>query len=171
MHRESDSIALSMEALRSLGSWAADCAERALSVHERQADSDSRPRAAIEGIRVFAAGGRRTAQLRSLAMGANSAAREVGDPAAARGRSRRVPRRARARARPGRRSTHRRCRGPLGDRAGYPGSVRSLAADARSSRGRQQVGHLVLCAGCGHTRPELFVGGPTSAPGRSASLP
>jgi hypothetical protein len=63
MARESKYFPLSLESLRALGSWAADCAERALPVYEKHADSDSRPRAAIEGIRVFAAGGRRTAQL------------------------------------------------------------------------------------------------------------
>lgn len=50
---------------------------------EKYADSDSRPRAAIEGLRVFAGGSKRTAQLRSLAMSAHAAAREVGHPAAA----------------------------------------------------------------------------------------
>lgn len=80
--RESKYFSLSLESLRALGSWAADCAERALSVYENYANSDSRPRAAIEGIRVFAAGGKRTAQLRSLALSAFSAAREADDPAA-----------------------------------------------------------------------------------------
>jgi hypothetical protein len=83
MGRESRYFTLTLESLRALGSWAADCAERALSVYEKHADSDSRPRAAIEGIRVFASGGRRTAQLRSLALQAHAAARDVGDPAAA----------------------------------------------------------------------------------------
>lgn len=83
MANESKYFSLSLESIRALGSWAADCAERALPVYEKHADSDFRPRAAIEGIRVFAAGGRRTAQLRSLALSAYSAAREVGDPAAA----------------------------------------------------------------------------------------
>jgi hypothetical protein len=83
MARESKYFPLSLESLRALGGWAADCAERALSVYETRADSDSRPRAAIEGIRMFANGGKRTAQLRSLALSAYSAAREVNDPAAA----------------------------------------------------------------------------------------
>jgi Imm-5 like putative immunity protein len=83
MARESKYFSLSLESLRALGSWAADCAERALSVYENYANSDSRPRAAIEGIRVFAGGGKRTAQLRSLALSAYSAAREVDDHAAA----------------------------------------------------------------------------------------
>ncbi len=80
---ESKYFSLSLESLRALGSWAADCAERALSVYESQAESDSRPRAALEGIRLFANGGRRTAQLRSLALSALAAAREANDPAAA----------------------------------------------------------------------------------------
>ncbi len=83
MGRESRYFTLTLGSLRALGSWAADCAERALPVYEKHADSDSRPRAALEGIRVFAAGGRRTAQLRSLALSAHSAARETNDPAAA----------------------------------------------------------------------------------------
>ena len=74
---------LTLESLRAIASWAADCAERALPVYETHAESDSRPRAAIEGIREFAGGGKRTARLRSLAMEAHAAAREVGDPAAA----------------------------------------------------------------------------------------
>ena len=83
MAPESKYFSLSLESLRALGSWAADCAERALSVYETHADSDPRPRAAIQGIRAFAGGGKRTAQLRSLALSAFSAAREADDPAAA----------------------------------------------------------------------------------------
>jgi hypothetical protein len=74
---------LTLESLRAVGAWAADCAERALPVYETRDDADPRPRAAIEGIREFADGGARTARLRSLAVGANAAAREIGDPAAA----------------------------------------------------------------------------------------
>lgn len=83
MGRESRHFTLSLESLRILGSWAADCAERALPVFEKHAASDTRPRAAIDGIRVFAGGGRRTAELRFLALAAMAAAREVGHPAAA----------------------------------------------------------------------------------------
>ncbi|PKQ16417.1 MAG: hypothetical protein CVT67_04615 [Actinobacteria bacterium HGW-Actinobacteria-7] len=79
---ESRYFTLSLESLRAIGGWAADCAERALSLYEAHVDSDSRPRAAIEGIREFAGGGRRTARLRSLAMEAHAAAREISDPAA-----------------------------------------------------------------------------------------
>jgi hypothetical protein len=83
MRRESDYFPLSLESLRAIGNWAADCAERALPVFAKHVDSDSRPYAAIEGIRVFAGGGKRTARLRVLALEANRAAREAGDPAAA----------------------------------------------------------------------------------------
>lgn len=82
MDRERVYFDLSMESLRAIGAWAADCAERALPVFEAHAVSDPRPHAAIEGIREFAAGGRRTARLRTLATAAHAAAREVGDPAA-----------------------------------------------------------------------------------------
>ena len=80
---ESKYFKLSLESLRAIGGWAADCAERALSVYENHPESDSRPRAAIEGIREFAGGGKRTARLRSLAIEAHAAARDIGDPAAA----------------------------------------------------------------------------------------
>ena len=83
MDREPKYFTLSLESLRAIGGWAADCAERALAVYETHADADTRPRAAIEGIRGFAGGGKRTARLRSLALEAHAAAREVGDPAAA----------------------------------------------------------------------------------------
>jgi hypothetical protein len=83
MAREARYFSLSLEALRSLGSWAADCAERALPVYENYVHEDPRPRAAIDGIRVFAGGGKRTARLRVLALAAFSAAGEAGDPAAA----------------------------------------------------------------------------------------
>ncbi|MEA4908426.1 MAG: hypothetical protein VB089_12440 [Anaerolineaceae bacterium] len=82
MDRESKYFPLSLESLRALGGWAADCAERALPVFEQRAASDTRPRAAIAAIRGFAAGGKRTAQLRTLSLAAFSAAREAGDLAA-----------------------------------------------------------------------------------------
>ena len=83
MAEESRYFTLSLESLRAIGGWAADCAERALPVYESRAAADPRPRAAIEGIREFADGGKRVARLRSLAMEAHAAAREIGEPAAA----------------------------------------------------------------------------------------
>lgn len=82
MPREPDSITLSLDDLRVMGRWAAECAERALPVFESRAPSDPRPRAAIEGIRRFASGGKRTAQLRSLVWAAYAAARDIAHPAA-----------------------------------------------------------------------------------------
>ena len=83
MDPESNYFELSLDSLRAIGSWAADCAERALSIYEAHVGSDLHPRAALEGIRVFAAGGKRTAKLRSLALSAYAAAREADNPAAA----------------------------------------------------------------------------------------
>ena len=82
MAREAKYFTLRLDSLRAIGGWAADCAERALSVYETQANSDSRPRAALEGIRGFAAGGKRTALLRTLSLAAFAAAREADAPAA-----------------------------------------------------------------------------------------
>jgi hypothetical protein len=78
-----ESITLSLEDLRALGGWAADCAEQALPVYTAQVAGDSRPQAALDGIRAFARGGKRTAQLRTLSLAALAAAREASDPAAA----------------------------------------------------------------------------------------
>ena len=76
-------ITLSEADLRLVGRWAANCAERVLTLFEAKAPSDARPREAIEGIRAFVRGGKRTARLRSLCWAALKAAREVDDPAAA----------------------------------------------------------------------------------------
>jgi hypothetical protein len=62
--------------------WAADCAERTLSLFEVAAPNDPRPREAIEGVRAFARGGAGIGELRALAARAHAAAREVDDPAA-----------------------------------------------------------------------------------------
>ena len=114
---ESRYFTLSLESLRAIGSWTADCAERALPIFETRAGSDPRPREAIEGIREFAGGGKRAARLRSLAMQAIAAAREVDDPAAAAA--------ARAAGRRGR-------RGPAG--ASGPRSQEARAQPARHRR-------------------------------------
>lgn len=79
---ESKYFPLSLESLRALGGWAADCAERALNIYEAYSGEDPRPREAIGGIRAFAAGGARTARLRTLALAAYAAALEATDPAA-----------------------------------------------------------------------------------------
>ena len=83
MDHEPCRMTLSEEDRRLAGRWAADCAERVLSVFETKSPTDPRPREAIEAGRTFARGGRRTGKLRSLALAAYAAARDVGDPAAA----------------------------------------------------------------------------------------
>ncbi|HAL92690.1 MAG TPA: hypothetical protein DCM68_06665 [Verrucomicrobia bacterium] len=75
-------MTINEEDRRRLGFWVADCAERVLPLFEAKAPSDPRPCEAIEGIRVFARGGKRTAKLRALVWAAYAAAREVGDPVA-----------------------------------------------------------------------------------------
>ena len=75
-------IALSLDELRQLSLWSADCAEQALPVYEAVASDDRRPRAAIEVAREFGAGGNRTKAIRTAAWGALKAAGEVDDPAA-----------------------------------------------------------------------------------------
>jgi hypothetical protein len=81
--REKRYFDLSLDSLRAIGGWAAAWAERVLPIWEAYAPADGRPRAAIEGIRRFAAGGKRAAELRTLALAALAAARTATDPAAA----------------------------------------------------------------------------------------
>lgn len=56
MKRQQGALTLSEDDRRVLAVWAADCAERTLSLFEAQAPSDSRPRDAIDGVRAFARG-------------------------------------------------------------------------------------------------------------------
>ena len=73
---------IDIEELRCLGKWAADCAERAISIYERVGREDNRPRDAINGIKDFSNGGKRTNQLRKLALDAYRASLETKDAAA-----------------------------------------------------------------------------------------
>lgn len=82
MERRPGPLTLSEDDRRVLAVWAADCAERTLSLFEVRAPSDLRPRDAIDGARAFARGERRIGPVRALAVGAHAAAREVDDPAA-----------------------------------------------------------------------------------------
>lgn len=82
MNKQKTYFELNLASLRILGSWAADCAERALPIYEALDNGDMRPRDAISGIRLFANGGKRAAKLRTLAMDAYRAARDAQDPAA-----------------------------------------------------------------------------------------
>ncbi len=82
MKNRKECFELSIESLRILGKWAADCAERVLGIYEEINPDDPRPRDAINEIRVFADGGKRTAKLRVIALAAYSASRETKNPAA-----------------------------------------------------------------------------------------
>lgn len=82
MERQPGALTLSEDDRRVLAVWAADCAERTLSLFEAQAPSDPRPREAIDGLRAFARGEMRIGKVRALAARAHAAAREIGDPAA-----------------------------------------------------------------------------------------
>jgi hypothetical protein len=83
MGRQPGALTLSEDDRRVLAAWAADCAERTLSLFEAEAPNDPRPRAAIDGLRAFARGELRIGPVRALAARAHAAAREVGHPAAA----------------------------------------------------------------------------------------
>jgi hypothetical protein len=82
MKKQKEYFELGIESLRILGRWAANCAERALPIYEELNHGDTRPREAIDGIRVFADGGKRIAKLRVLALDAHRASRETKDLAA-----------------------------------------------------------------------------------------
>jgi hypothetical protein len=80
--RQPGALTLSEDDRRVLAVWAADCAERTLSLFEAQSPTDKRPREALDGVRAFARGEMRIGPVRALAAAAHAAAREVGDPAA-----------------------------------------------------------------------------------------
>lgn len=75
-------IVLSLDELRQLSLWSAECAERALPCYEAVVPDDRRPREAIEVAREFGAGGNRTKAIRTAAWAALKAAGEVDDAAA-----------------------------------------------------------------------------------------
>lgn len=82
MVRKKEYFDIKIEELQSLGKWAADCAERALSLYESVEKDDNRPRNAINGIKEFSKSGKRTKQLRKLAFDAYRASLETKDSAA-----------------------------------------------------------------------------------------
>jgi hypothetical protein len=82
MGRTPGALTLSEDDRRVLAQWAADCAERTLSLFQTQAPTDARPRDAIAGLRAFADGEMRIGECRARAARAHAAARAVDDPAA-----------------------------------------------------------------------------------------
>ena len=79
MVKQKEYFELQIDSLRVLGKWTADCAERVLSIYEDVNNGDTRPRDAINGIRIFSEGGKRLAKLRVLALDAYRAALETKD--------------------------------------------------------------------------------------------
>lgn len=82
MARQKEYFEIKIEELQSLGKWAADCAERALSIYESIESEDDRPRNAINGIKDFSNTGKRTNRLRKLALDAYRASLETKNTAA-----------------------------------------------------------------------------------------
>lgn len=65
---------------RTLGIWAADCAERVLYYFEEKYPTDNRPRKAIEALRTWVqTGGFKMADIRRDSLAAHAAAREVNE--------------------------------------------------------------------------------------------
>ncbi|HZX07044.1 putative immunity protein [Kribbella sp.] len=75
-------IPLGLDELRQLSLWTADCAERALPLYEAAAPGDSRARDAIEAVRAFGVGGKRTKAIRTAAFAALKAAGQFAEAAA-----------------------------------------------------------------------------------------
>ena len=66
-----------------LGTWAADCAERVIHLFEREHPGDGRPRRAITDLRDWVLSGTfRMADVRRASLDAHAAAREAGEDAA-----------------------------------------------------------------------------------------
>lgn len=74
-------VTMAVDDLRPVALWAADCAERALSLYEDCVPGDHRPRDAIGGARLFGRGQRRDKAMRTLAFAALAAAGDVDEPA------------------------------------------------------------------------------------------
>ncbi|MEW2017272.1 putative immunity protein [Rhodococcus sp. NPDC076796] len=74
---EPTDVELSVDDIRHVTAFAANCARRALPIYETAHPDDARPGAAIEGAEAFAETGHRTTALRQLAWAAHKAAREV----------------------------------------------------------------------------------------------
>src|SRR5690349_8169251 len=77
-----DEIPLSLDELRQLSLWTAECAERALPLFEAASPGDRRARDAIEAVRTFGTGARRTKAIRTTAFAALKAAGELATAAA-----------------------------------------------------------------------------------------
>ena len=82
MANETGEIALSMQDLRGVTAYAAECAQAVLEIFERAHPTDSRARDAIDAAWTFARGGKRGKTLRDTAWAALRAARDANTAAA-----------------------------------------------------------------------------------------
>lgn len=82
MANETSEITLSMQDLREVTNYAAECAQEALAIFESAHPADSRPRDAIDAAWTFARGGKRGKTLRDTAWAALRAARDADTTAA-----------------------------------------------------------------------------------------
>ena len=82
MDEKKEYFEIDIMVLQSVGMWAAKCAEKALPIYENVID-DTRPRNAIAAIKEFSKNGKRTNQLRKVAMDAHRASTEIKDHEAA----------------------------------------------------------------------------------------
>lgn len=73
---------LTMDELRTVVRFAADCAQELIPEFDAVAPEDSRPRDAIDAARAFADGARRSNQQRTAAFASHRAAKEVSDETA-----------------------------------------------------------------------------------------
>jgi hypothetical protein len=74
---------------RTLGIWAADCAERVLPYFEEKYPDDNRPRKAIEALRAWVeTGAFKMVEIRRVSLASHAAARDVKENAAARSAAR-----------------------------------------------------------------------------------
>ena len=83
MAKETSEIVLSIEDLREVSRYAAECAQEVLEIFERAHPADSRPRDAIDAAWTFARGGKRGKTLRDTAWAALWAARDADTAAGA----------------------------------------------------------------------------------------
>jgi hypothetical protein len=81
--KETSEIVLSIEDLREVSRYAAECAQEVLEIFERAHPADSRPRDAIDAAWTFARGGKRGKTLRDTAWAALRAARDADTAAGA----------------------------------------------------------------------------------------
>lgn len=83
MTTAANEISLSVDELRAVTGFAAQCAMTALPLFAREHPDDPRPQEAIDAALAFADGGKRTNALRRAAFAALAAAKEASTPASA----------------------------------------------------------------------------------------